>query len=273
MASDSERIWRDLAPQYWLYEINDLKPAAHVLAKSASGDSQSAIPVICFQYVGAGRVLFHAIDSTWRWRLGADDVYFARYWVQWIRFLARGKLASGRGVQLASDRREYMLGDAVELRARFLDGRLAPAGNEVTLAVESPGKTRRRVTLYRIPSVEGMFTGTFSDFAPGEYEMTLVDPQVPGEPPDLSVKVAEPPGELARPMMDAAALIAAAESTRGEFYTLAGADRLAGDLPAGRRMPLENLPPIPLWNRWWLLAAFLVCITTEWLLRKRKGML
>jgi hypothetical protein len=45
------------------------------------------------------------------------------------------------------------------------------------------------------------------------------------------------------------------------------------DLPAGRRVPIQNLPPIPIWNRWWVLAAFLSCITGEWILRKRKGML
>ena len=61
------------------------------------------------------------------------------------------------------------------------------------------------------------------------------------------------------------------KTTHGKFYTFADADRLLADLPAGRRVPIENLPPIPIWNRWWLLAAFLSCITTEWILRKRKG--
>jgi hypothetical protein len=73
--------------------------------------------------------------------------------------------------------------------------------------------------------------------------------------------------------MDTAVLTAAAEITHGKFYTIANADRLLFDLPAGRRVPIENLPPISLWNRWWLLAAFFGCITTEWILRKRKGML
>ena len=73
--------------------------------------------------------------------------------------------------------------------------------------------------------------------------------------------------------MDAAALAAAAETTHGKFYTIADADQLLADLPAGRRVPIRNLPPIPIWNRWWLLSAFLSCITTEWILRKRKGML
>ena len=73
--------------------------------------------------------------------------------------------------------------------------------------------------------------------------------------------------------MDRAALTAAAETTHGKFYTIADADRLLDELPTGRRVPIENLPPIPIWNRWWLLSLFLACITTEWVLRKRKGML
>jgi hypothetical protein len=73
--------------------------------------------------------------------------------------------------------------------------------------------------------------------------------------------------------MDAVALAAAAEASRGRFYTLADSHRLLSDLPAGRRVPIENLPPVSIWNRWWLLAMFLGCITTEWILRKRKGML
>lgn len=265
--AETQRIWRDLAPLYWLYKTNDLKPGAQVLAKGAN------IPVICFQYVGAGRVLFHAIDSTWRWRLGTGDVFFARYWVQTIRFLARGKLTSGRGAQLTSDRREYPRGEAVELRVRFLDPRLAPTGNEVTVTAESPGQTRRRITLRRNPAAEGVFAGAVTDLAQGQYEVVFAEPQIPGNPPATRFTIVAPPGELARPIMDAAALTAAAETTRGKFYTIATADQLLADLPSGRRVPIENLPPFSIWNRWWLLAAFLACLTTEWILRKKKGML
>ena len=121
--TETEQIWHRLAPLYWLAEVGGLKPAAQVLAvgpdtqataltltradvstnpladasNSALHTPHSAIPVICFQYFGAGRVLFHAIDSTWRWRIGVGDVFFARYWVQTVRYLARGKLTSGRG--------------------------------------------------------------------------------------------------------------------------------------------------------------------------------
>jgi hypothetical protein len=218
-------------------------------------------------------VLFHAIDSTWRWRLGAGDAYFARYWVQTVRFLARGKLATGRGAQLTADRREYQHGDVVQLRTRFFDQQLAPPADVVTVLIDSPGQARRRINLHRNPSAAGVFEGSLVDLDEGQYEAVIAEPQLPGDPPATRFAVVAPPGELSRLEMDAATLTAAAEKTRGKFYTFADAHQLPAELPAGRRVPLENLPPVSLWNRWWLLAAFLTCLTSEWVLRKRKGML
>ncbi len=73
--------------------------------------------------------------------------------------------------------------------------------------------------------------------------------------------------------MDAAELTRAAEETRGRFYRVADTGRIAADLPPGRQVPIESLPPKVLWNQWWLLSAFLGLLVAEWVLRKRKGML
>jgi len=265
--SETIGIWNKLAPVYWLMPVGQLKAGGEVLAEGGGK------PAILFQYVGAGRVLFHAIDSTWRWRSGAGDRYFARYWVQTIRFLARGKLSKGRGVQLLTDRREYRRGETAQLKVRFLDPQLAPAGDEVTVLVEATGQARRRVTLRRNPSIAGTYEGSLSELTDGHYEVLMVEPQLPGNPVAARFSVAAPLGEFARLEMDEQGLKVAAETTHGKFFTVADADRLLAELPAGRRVPIESLPPIPIWNRWWMLAAFLSCITTEWILRKRKGML
>jgi hypothetical protein len=282
-------IWNNLAALYWLAGGGETKPGAQVWAvaaalsatppasqtrpQTASQNPPREAPVILFQYVGPGRVLYHAMDSTWRWRLGAGDAYFARFWVQSIRFLARTKLQGGRGANLSADRREYHPREAVQLRARFMDPRTAPAGDDVTVLVDRVGERRRRIALHRNTAATGVFEGEVTDLAEGQYEAVLTEPRFPGTAPSTRFSVLAPPGELAHVEMDAASLAAAAETTRGNYYTIADADRLLRELPAGRRVPLENLPPIPLWNRWWLLAAFLSCITCEWVLRKRKGML
>jgi len=265
-ASQTEQIWQRFSPLYWLTPIDELKPGAQVLAVGANQ------PVIVFQFAGSGRVWFHAIDSTWRWRLGVADTYFARYWSQAVRFLARGRLNNSRTVQLTTDRREYLRGEPVMLRARFSDPGFAP-GEEVTVVIEPPGEARRHVKLRRHSGVPGVFEATISNLPEGQHEVLLVDPQHAEGLAATRFSVVEPPGEMARTHMDAAALRKAAQLTGGQFYTVSDVERLLSDLPTGRRVPIENLPPISLWNRWWMLAAFLAVLSAEWILRKRKGML
>lgn len=273
--AETENIWRTLSPLYWLAPVDRLKPAAQVWAEHPTHLTAQGrrLPLIVNQFFGAGKVLFHAIDSTWRWRVGVGDVYFARYWVQAIRYLARGKLNAGRGAEITTDRREYRQGETVAVRARFLDERLAPGGNDVTLTMESPGQARSRTTLHRSATVGSVFEGSLAGLREGTYEFVLSDPQLPGHPPTARFSVVTPPGEMARLAMDRAALTAAAETTHGKFYTIADAEHLADELPRGRRVPIENLPPVELWNRWWLLAPFLALVISEWILRRRKGML
>ena len=140
---ETARIWRRLAPLYWMLEAPHLKPAARVLATHPTrlGPDGRKLPLFLLQYVGAGKVLFHTTDETWRWRYRIGDVLFARYWVQAIRFLARSKLlGEDRGAELTVDREEYLRGEPIQLRVRFLDERLAPAADDgVTVVVERPG--------------------------------------------------------------------------------------------------------------------------------------
>ncbi|MBN1589999.1 MAG: hypothetical protein JW888_10825, partial [Pirellulales bacterium] len=84
--------------------------------------------------------------------------------------------------------------------------------------------------------------------------------------------VAPPAGEFERVEMEAAQLRRAAEQTQGRFYTIADAHRLPRELPSGHQVPIETLPPVPLWNSWPLLVLFLTMLITEWTVRKAKGM-
>jgi hypothetical protein len=273
--AETEQIWRSLSPLYWLAMIDRLKPAAQVLAEHPTHMTSQGrrLPVIVSQYVGAGRVLFHAIDSTWRWRVGVGDAYFARYWVQTIRYLARGKLNAGRGAEITTDRREYRQGETVAVRTRFLDQRLAPSGDDVTLTIETPGQARQRAALHRSATVRSVFEGSIAGLRDGTYELLLSEPQLSGHPASTRFSVVTPPGELTRLAMDKSGLEAAAATTHGKFYTIADADRLVDELPRGHRVAIENLAPLEIWNRWWLLLPFLALIIGEWILRKRKGML
>ena len=78
------------------------------------------------------------------------DVFFARYWIQTIRYLSRSKLAGDeRRAVLTADRREYAHGEPVRLRVRFADERTAPAEDDgVTVVVEHRGHNDRRCSYH-----------------------------------------------------------------------------------------------------------------------------
>ncbi|MEX2112711.1 MAG: VWA domain-containing protein [Pirellulales bacterium] len=275
--AETERIWRDLPPLYWMLEAPQVKPGARVLAEHPSqlADDGRRLPVFAMQYVGAGKVLFHATDDTWRWRHRVGDVFFARYWIQAVRYLSRSKLlGKEHAVELTADRREFRRGEAVRLRVRFIDEREAPVAEDgVAVVLEREGTKNQRINLHRNATNRGVFEGVFNEAMDGRYHAWVATPTFPGKAPSTDFLVVAPPGELERVQMDVAELKRAADETRGRFFSINQVERLLDELPPGRQVPIETLPPEILWNKWWLLSAFLGLIVTEWILRKRKGML
>jgi hypothetical protein len=275
---ENERLWREkLPPLYWFATVPDLRPGVRVLAEhpTQASDSGQPLPIIALQFVGAGKVLFQATDETHRWRFRAGDVHFSRYWIQTIRYLCRARLLEGgRGAELTTDRDEYRRGEVVRLRVRFLDDRLAPQADDgVVIVVERGGGERRSVSLARTAAERGVFEGTAGQLADGEYRAWIAAPALQGQPPAKEFKIAAPPGELARTRMDAAELTQAATTSLGKFYRWHQARGLADDLPRGRQVRIESLPPRPIWNAPLLAGLFVVLIAAEWLLRKRVGLL
>lgn len=274
--AETKRIWSELPPLYWLLRLPRPKPAVRVLLEASvpAATGNQPPPVALFQYTGAGKVLFHATDETWRWRYRGGEKYYNRYWRQTIRWLARSKLSeTGGPVALGADRREYEQGEPIRLSVRFANERLAPADDDgVVVAVESPDGKTERAALRRSATERGLFQSVLEPTIEGEYRAWLVAPELENRPAAIGFRVKPPMGEFARTRMDAAGMQNAAELSGGRYFTLDAADRLPNQLPPGRLVPVETLPPLPLWNSWPALALFLGLLVAEWLLRKRRGM-
>jgi hypothetical protein len=274
--AETAEIWRTLPGIRWLLETQSLRPAAQVLAVHPTrvmADGRK-MPVFVYQIAGAGKVLFHATDETHLWRGRIGDKHFARYWVQAIRYLSRAKLLGDeKAARLTTDRTKYRRGEPVRFQLRFIDERLVPARDrKATVMFERQGDTRRPVTLSPSTQSTAVFEGQATKLAEGRYHAWVVDPALAGDPA-ADFEVLPPAGEIERSQMDLAELTRAAADTRGKFYRYEDAHRLLADLPEGRPVPIETLPPVPLWNKWPVLLLFIGLLTCEWLLRKRKGML
>jgi hypothetical protein len=138
--------------------------------------------------------------------------------------------------------------------------------------LEQIGRQTQKVQLHRTETGRGHFEAVLNDLLAGDYHAKMISPPLPGGVLASDFVVRPPQTELVRLQMDAAEMRQAADVTKGHYYTCQDASRLIDDLPAGLQVPIESLPPVPLWNRWPLLALVLGLLIGEWLLRKRKGM-
>jgi len=273
----SESLWDELDTMYWLHETPDVKPAARVLAVHPTRTSNDGRPrpAIIMQFVGAGKVIAHNVDETYRWsRREPLRQHYARYWLQMLRYLSRGKLLSeDETTQLLTDRTEYRIGDPVRISLRRGSDATGFADEiPVTVTVQHDNGNRQDLVLSG-ESVHGTVAGTLLDLEPGTYIISLASPQLTPPPASQTIRVISPHNELANLQMNVADLKLAAKRSRGRFYSIAAADRLLRNLPRGRQVPIESLPVIPIWNSSLVAGLFVALITLEWLLRKRAGMI
>jgi hypothetical protein len=292
-------VWGKMSPMFWHSGGYRIKPLAEVLAvhptaKGLGGPGQGAdarLPLAVQQFVGGGRTMFFGFDETWRWRFRDDEPKFNQFWIQTMRYLARGRITR---TDLRLDKQTpYRQGEPIKVSVRFPEDKPIPGlpegrpgpKTEVKVMVEyrpntkQDGPVEAEVQTVQLAKLEGssvQFEGTLQRTREGKYRIRLMTPDVSsiqpdGEKPSAEAVVEMPPGELDKIRMNQGELMQAADATQGKFYTLAGADDLLEDLPPGVRLSLNApRPPIVLWNHWFvfLLAVFLA--SSEWVLRKRK---
>lgn len=275
---ENAQVWRSLPPLYWQMDVPNASPAARVLVEHPtrlSGHGQR-MPLVLLQYFGAGKVVFHATDELFRWaRFDESEEFYSRYWLQTIRYLGRAKLLGNRSpAEISVDRQQFVPGEDVPLRVRFWQAGAAPQPpHTVTVVVEQDNGPKQEVALQAQETNPPIFSGSVSALAPGRYRIWLAAPNL--EPPvtPRSFTVARPAQEQSRRALNAGDLERAATISRGRFYTLKNVDRMLAELPRGQRIRVESLPPEPVWNSSLVAALFVMLLTSEWILRKRAGLI
>jgi hypothetical protein len=291
--AENHLIWEHLPELYWWAEGYRTQPAAEVLAghprrkaldpRRPGGVGEENHPLIVQHFVGAGRCMFFGIEETWRWAFREDIIRFNQFWLQTIRYLARSRV--GR-TDLRLDRQvPYRRGEAIRVTARFPDDSPPPAaGADVKVVVErkpvrssSDGPLETEVQTLQLAKVEGSratYEALLTRTPEGEYKFWLSTPAVAGSKPRVECRVLPPPGEMERLRMNQPDMERAAAESHGRFFSLADADRLLDELPAGSRVSLNTpRPPWLLWNHVALFILAMFLLSSEWILRKRKHLL
>ena len=267
---DNDRIWRSLPP---------LGGATKLVEKSANVEllamSPDEVPLLFATDTGRARVVAFAADDTYRWYThGFEDVH-QRFWQQLILWLARKELDTDSPVWVRIDPRNFAPGASVPVTFGARDAQRQPiADAEFKVEVLKPDGQRVNVTVLR-GGEEGL--ADFRDTQlPGDYWVTATATQngtALGLPAMTRFIVDARDLELDNPAAD--------PDLMAEIATITGTVPLPAEqfgpfltelLEQGISTEITRQTQINLWDNWPLLIMFVLLLTTEWFVRKRRGL-
>lgn len=250
-------------------ELDSLKPAAEVLARSRSLSDGAALPLVISMRYGAGLIVYVATDETWRWRHGIGETYQERFWIQFIRYLSRGAAQSdGNAFRLVVEPKQPEVGTPAMIRVEIQDPKAGALAGDGPLDVqiqqmESTGITAEQTV--QLTHETAGWVGLWSPESPGIWRVR-VDSSQTGNMEQM-VKVVRTDTELAHPESDHPQLLDLATRTGGAVVAPADIERLRQLLPK-RSTSLERAILDPIWNSPAALFSVLLLLLIEWIGRR-----
>ena len=274
-------VWRNLPPLNGANKLTLKRNLpADVLAEGPDGQ-----PLLIASVYGDARVLAFAGDTTWLWPLSGFGQEHARFWRQVVLWLTRKEEDTSGPVFVTVEPRNVVPGRPARLKlgARDADGEPVEDAR-FTVEVTGPDGEIAALTPRASPvDGDGVFRADAADTAaPGDYWVRVRalsnDPDGPGTllGPDAVTRFVVDPRdlELDNPAADPGLLAELAEVTGGSVVPpeelAAFLARWADEPPAAAERTV--LSRTPLYDGWWLPAAFVALLGTEWFLRKKRGL-
>jgi hypothetical protein len=271
----NRNLWHALPGMYWCGVVDRAKPGASVLAQHPSQTgSDGKIPLMAVQQVGEGTSFMTLVDSTWQWRYRVGDKYFYRFWGQIVRSLTPHELpGANRFVRLTADRSTYSLGERVVLRARLLTPNFLPVRlKEVMAELQRTDGQRFPVKLDPVPGAAGVYSGEWLPSSAGAYKALLLGPNGQRAESMTNVVIETSSLELDEPQQNEALLKRVAALSGGQYLLWSQAAGLP-DLIPDRHQEVSTRIEHELWDAPLPIIVFMLLLVTEWILRKRKGLL
>lgn len=260
----SATVWAELPPIYWTARVGRAKPAAEVLlAESAGSLRQAPMPILVLHQFGRGQVLFSGTDNTWRWRRGDGEKHYTALWSQIVQRLALPKLlGESKRTQLSTDRHAYAAGERVTIFARLYGADYLPIQQaQVEGTYTSADGAQGSIVLGQ--EQPGFYRGEFVAPRPGAYRFSVeTDPAT-----QLTFTVGNPRLETGELAMNQPLLEQMAAMTDGRFYR----EETLHELPEQMKQTTESIRStvdVDLWASPMVFIAFMLLLTTEWILRK-----
>jgi uncharacterized membrane protein len=250
------------------------KPGATVLAQGSVLDSHGQSPVIlAFQRFGRGKSVALTAANTWRWRMGLihTDNMHQLFWKQMLRWLVSD---APDAVNATTDKNSYSQDDSVVIRVEANDASFLPVNNaQVTAQVKAPSGQTSSVQLAWDVEKDGSYSAGFEPREEGIYEVT--SEAIQGSKSlgigRTNFRVSESNEEFHNANTNLDLLKRLSAGTGGRYYSPNDLRTLPEDISYTDK-GLSRVEDKDLWDMPFLFLLLVGLISTEWILRKRKGL-
>jgi len=272
--SQTRKRWETAPAMIGYNPIANLKPGATALLYGNVPGARGRNPVIlAFQRFGRGRSVAFATASSWRWKMGQEhtDNFHELFWKQLLRWLVSDVPDP---VQIMSENPSYAPGDTVVVRAEVNDAAFLPL-NTARLVTEVKAPSGRIDSLQLNWNVEkdGAYSASFQPSEEGIYEITSEAFQGDRSLGTAKsyVRIAQSAEEFHNAAMNPTLLKNLSSITGGRFYAADDWQNLPEDI-AYIDKGASRIEDKDLWDMPFFFLLLVGVVSTEWILRKRKGL-
>ena len=288
----SEQLWNQVfqdQPITWLSDYSSPRPAAQRLLDAIPVDDRGETldpdklafqpSWVCWQQVGAGRVVYLSASDSYRLRYRRGDRLHHLFWAQLLRWVTSSEPGSDDGrVQLTVDKVKYQQHEPVQVAATLLDEVGNPVSDAQLSAVfVAEGDEESVFALTADETQPGRYISNVEGLPAGAYRVALRGDEVKdssqGEDGVKTfVNIAPVFNQeyvnttCNRPLMKQIAEVSGGQvippTALAEWLTL----------QTGAPETISQVQRQPLWNRWSSLWIAFGCLATEWFIRRLRGL-
>jgi uncharacterized membrane protein len=269
-ARNAER-WKTLPYLMDYQEPGTPKPGATVLAEMRAGGGH-VMPLLVMQNFGRGRTALMATSGTWRWQMSLPlgDTSHTMFWQQLLRWL----VADTPSQVVASVPSQMLFDDGhVKLSADVRDKQYLPAPDATVEAhVLGPGGVAATIEMTPVPDAPGTFQADWNAEKSGSY-LTEVIAQRGGQEIGRDVLTFQRMDGVAENFhteQNRDLLEKLASQTGGSYWKPDQLSKLPGEI-AYSEAGITVRDTKPLWDMPAIFLLILALLFTEWLLRRKWG--
>ncbi len=267
----NEQRWKKMPEIANWQAVGDPKPGAAVLAEVVPQGHRKS-PLLVTEAYGRGRTAVLATGGMWRWQMRSEhtDKTLASFWQQMMRWLVNdtpGTVSASTPKQVLADE------DKVPLRVEVRDKAYQPlAGAVVQAHFIGPDGTNATMQLQPAAAELGVYTGEWTAPRAGAYltEVTASDANGEVGRDVITFRRDDGVAENFRSTQNRDLLEKLSAQTGGHYYTPRDARHLADEISYSEAGISEH-ELLDLWDMPIVLLIALALRSTEWLLRRRWG--